>query len=67
MPRGAGETLGRTLDRFRAKYETNPISAKSIINHGDSAVDGVFSAPELAAWTTIGSLLLNLDETITKD
>jgi len=67
MKPGEGETLGRTLERFRAKYETNPISAKSIINQGDSTVDGAFSAPELAAWTTIGSLLLNLDETITKD
>ncbi len=64
---GEVEKLGGALQRFRARYETKPKSAKLFLNQGDSAVDPAFPAPELAAWTTIGSLLLNLDETITKD
>ncbi len=64
---GETEALGRALKQFRVRYETNPLSAKAYLNQGDSAIDPSFSAPELAAWTTIGSLLLNLDETITKD
>ncbi|OYW09140.1 MAG: hypothetical protein B7X34_07320 [Acidobacteriia bacterium 12-62-4] len=64
---GETEALGRALRQFRVRYETNPLSAKAYLNQGDSAIDPAFSAPELAAWTTIGSLLLNLDETITKD
>ena len=60
-------TLQTALRRFRARYEAKPVDAEAYLNQGDSPRDPSIFAPELAAWTTIASLLLNLDETITKD
>jgi hypothetical protein len=34
---------------------------------GESARDKRLDASELAAWTTVASVILNLDETITKE
>ena len=64
---GEVTTLLAALRRFRARYEAKPADAEAYLNQGDSPRDPSIAAPELAAWTTISSLLLNLDETITKD
>ena len=68
-PSKTGEvaTLQTALRRFRARYEAKPADAEAYLNQGESPRDPSILAPELAAWTTIASLLLNLDETITKD
>ena len=52
----------RQLDHFRA----DPKSAEALIKVGDSARAPGLDPAELAAWTAIGNVLLNLDETITK-
>ena len=41
-------------------------AAKALINVGESARPENLDASELAAWTAIANILLNLDETITK-
>ena len=43
------------------KDETKPDNAKA-----DTTVHAPTNAPELAAWTVIANVLLNLDETLTK-
>ena len=52
----------RQLDHFRA----NPQAAEGLIGIGDSPSPPGLDPSELAAWTAIGNVLLNLDETITK-
>ena len=64
---GEAATLEAALRRFRARFEAKPADAETYLNQGDSPRDPSIAVPELAAWTTISSLLLNLDETITKD
>jgi len=64
---GEVATLEAALHRFRARYQAKPADAEAYLDQGDSPRDRSIAAPELAAWTTIASLLLNLDETITKD
>ena len=64
---GEAATLEAALRRFRARFEAKPADAETYLNQGDSSRDPSIAVPELAAWTTISSLLLNLDETITKD
>jgi hypothetical protein len=49
------------LDRFR----TNPEAALKLISQGESPRDPSLDPSELAAYTTIASLILNLDETVT--
>jgi hypothetical protein len=55
--------LAETTERFRAA----PAQAQELLHVGASAVDGSLDPAELAAWTVVGSVILNLDETITKE
>ena len=49
-----------------AKYQQDPAAAKALLAHGDSPRNESLLEPDLAAWTAVMSLILNLDETITK-
>jgi hypothetical protein len=48
------------------RFQQDPAAAKSLLSVGESSRDLSLAEPELAAWTTVMSVLLNLDETITK-
>ena len=48
------------------RYRDNPMQAKKLVESGESTPRPELNASELAAYTTIGSLILNLDEVITK-
>jgi hypothetical protein len=47
-------------------YRKDPKSAIKLLAVGESPYDKKLDAAELAAWTTVASTILNLDETITK-
>lgn len=47
-------------------FKKSPKAAKELISVGESARPKNLDPSELAAWTAIGNILLNLDETITK-
>ena len=55
------------LKKYLAKYQKDEDSAKKLISVGESPVDEKLNAPELAAYTMVASLLLNLDETLNKN
>jgi mono/diheme cytochrome c family protein len=48
------------------KYQKDPAAAKAMAKGGLSDMPKGLDAAELAAWTVIANVLLNLDETITK-
>ena len=57
------------LDLFTAQtdeFSKNRNDARRLLTVGQSSRDESLDAVELAAWTTIASLILCLDETITK-
>ena len=57
------------LDLFhqqRAKYEANRKAAERLLGVGESARDPSLDTPAHAAWTTVASTILNLDEAVTK-
>ena len=56
----------RVLELQRGRFRDDPESAKKLIAVGDSKVDDELDPVELAAWTTVMSVILNLDETVTK-
>ncbi|MGD9854144.1 MAG: PSD1 and planctomycete cytochrome C domain-containing protein [Planctomycetaceae bacterium] len=60
------EILLRALDRHVSIYRNDPDAAKELLSHGESENPGGHDPVEHAAFTQIGLLLLNLDETITK-
>jgi hypothetical protein len=47
-------------------YRQSPQKAKELLAVGASRTDEALNASELAAWTTVVSVLLNLDEVVTK-
>jgi hypothetical protein len=59
--------LEQSLTRQRARYETDADAAKKVISVGESPVPCDVPAPELAAYTMVANLLLNLDEVVTKN
>jgi hypothetical protein len=59
------ELLGTSLKTFRRRFAADVNSAASLLSVGDSNVPEL-NQPELAAYTAIANMLLNLDEFITK-
>jgi hypothetical protein len=49
------------------QYKTNPEMAKKSLNHGEYPRDESLDMTELAAYTNVTRLILNLDKTITKE
>ena len=49
-----------------ADYRLHGSEAAALINVGASRSNPKLNPSELAAWTTVASMILNLDETITK-
>ena len=51
----------------RARYAADAEAAKKAITVGESPVPGGLPPVELASYTMVANLLLNLDEAITKN
>lgn len=58
--------LERVFDQQLAKFKNDPKAAEKLIGVGESPRPKELDVSELATWTAIGNILLNLDETITK-
>ena len=58
--------LTKAIDSYRADFKARPEAAKEMLTAGASPPSSGFPASELAAWTTLANVLLNLDETITR-
>jgi Protein of unknown function (DUF1553)/Protein of unknown function (DUF1549)/Planctomycete cytochrome C len=56
----------RLYEEQRAAYANNQEGAEKLIRVGDSAADTTIDARELAAWSLVANVILNLDETVTK-
>lgn len=59
--------LGEALKTHRAHFAAAPAEASKVIANGESKPKAVLPAPEFAAWTMVANLLLNLDETVTRN
>ena len=56
----------RLYQQRLTKYQQDSAAAKALLSIGDSPREAGLNDPELAAWTSVMSVLLNLDEAITK-
>ena len=59
--------LRSLLGEQLASFQRSPRAALELLGVGESNYDKRFDPSELAAWTTVASVILNLDETITKE
>jgi hypothetical protein len=58
----------RDMERAQlAEYRRNKAAAQELLQVGESKYSPRMDASELAAWTTVASTILNLDETITRE
>jgi len=60
-------TLGKTLEQARAHYRSKPADAEKFLHIGQRKPAPGSDLAELAAWTVVASLTLNLDEAITRE
>jgi hypothetical protein len=56
-----------SLERNLAEYKADPAGAAGLIKVGEASTDATLDVSELAAYTSIASTMLNLDETVTKE
>jgi hypothetical protein len=59
--------LAKGLQDHLARFRREPAAASAFINAGESKVDPLLDRCELAAYMAMTQLVLNLDETITKE
>ena len=65
-PREA-RVLGDALASYLDEYKANPEAAAKYLSQGESPRAEELDVSELAAYTTLASMMLNMDETITKE
>ena len=61
------QLLQRGYERRLAEFRRDPKATAALLSQGESPIDPKLNAAELAAWTTVGSVLLNLDEFVTRE
>jgi hypothetical protein len=67
MPRPEeSQVLLDIYEKQLARFKQDPEAAKKLTTVGETPAPAEMDLSELAAWTAIGNVLLNLDETITK-
>jgi len=61
------QILLQSWQRLLARYRTDPEAAKQLLSAGESPRDEKLDLAEHAAYTALCSLILNLDEVVTKE
>jgi hypothetical protein len=59
--------LQQKLKEHRERFGSDPDSAKKFLAVGDSKRDETIDPAEHAAWTIVAQMILNLDETLTRN
>ena len=59
--------VAATLAAHRARYDADAEAARRLVSHGESKPPDGMAVEELAAYTLVANLLLNLDETLTRN
>jgi hypothetical protein len=63
---GERAVLEGALAKFRDQYRAHPEAAAKYVSQGASPRDPAIDVVELAAWTGVANLLLNMDEAVTR-
>jgi hypothetical protein len=61
------KVLLTAFERQLATYRKNPAAAKNLLRVGEMKADPALDATELAAYASVCSLILNLDEAVTRE
>jgi hypothetical protein len=55
------------LEKYIARFRASPSAAKQFVSHGEAAQNTTFDVIDLAAHAALASVILNLDETVSKN
>jgi hypothetical protein len=58
--------LQRSYDYYRTRFQSDSAAALKLVSEGDAPRDPSLDVTQLAAYTNVASLILNLDEAVTK-
>jgi hypothetical protein len=61
------QLIAAALEKQRQLFMNDPLAAKKVVRTGESRPRRLAPDPETAAWTMIANLVLNLDETVTRN
>ena len=61
------QLLLRGLERYQQAFRADQEAARRLVRHGDSPLNEKLGIADLAAYTAVASVILNLDETISKE
>jgi hypothetical protein len=66
---GAGESeiLQSSLNYYRDAFQSDPAAAAKYLTQGEAPRDSSLDPRELAAYSTVASMLLNMDKAVTKE
>lgn len=59
--------LKAALERTLREFQADPAGAEGLLKVGEATTDAKLDVASLAAYTTLASTLMNLDETVTKE
>ncbi|MFT5125664.1 MAG: hypothetical protein ACI9QL_002141 [Candidatus Omnitrophota bacterium] len=59
--------LSKSREDYRKIFAANPEAAEAFVRNGESAVPTGVDFPELATYTALASVMLNLDQVVTKE
>src|SRR5262249_4883224 len=60
------DVLRAVFEEQLAVFRKDPRAARQLLSVGESPRDGELEAAELAAWSVVAGVILNLDETVTR-
>lgn len=61
------QVVQEQLAAHLARYQADQEAAKKVISHGESKPKPELPPAELAAYTLVANMILNLDETVTRN
>jgi hypothetical protein len=59
--------IAGALAKQRELFAADPAAARKVVLAGESKPKGVASDVEVASWTMVANLVLNLDEVVTRN
>lgn len=59
--------VGKALEQYQSTFTAEPASAKKLVSIGEAPANDSYDVTELASWTMVANLIMNMDEFVTRN